>query len=642
MFEKVKDSRKNLYALGFCALFCFICVTICSRGSFLYSFCDIRDENCFYTVGKCMLRGDVLYQDIYEHKGLYLYFFYMLANLISQQSYIGIYIIELFIGTAYLFTAYKISGLYLSRFSYSMAAAALTAFFTYTPKVYFGGGQCDEFALLPIAITIYIAAKYFKKDYPEKISPAKVIFIGILTAVVFWIKYTMLGAFAGLVIYIIYKQVKNKTYKNIAVYAAEFIFGFIIGSMPAILYFGLNNAFDSLFQVYFYNLLFIYNPAPHGLGVMLLKMLKSPSYAAKILCPSISLLAALLYLGLYKGKRMKGEERFSLLCMYLGNNIMVGMGCNLQYSQECLYAFSVVGIVCAFLFLFDNFKKTKEICLKLLKPAQKIISDIKEKSSTVSLVIYFGFCFAVCALFSNDDSNIKTCGIIAAFAYLLIKLSDKPESVFLKKHTLNTFIKIKYSIIAAVFLSTKIFSLNLGFILILILAVTELIYDFSSGKLQFSAIKEKTSSVSENLRKKKSFSKVLPALCLLIFTAAVFANCKSLYCMGKKLEDYPQYQMSEIIKNSGIEDPAIIHYGMVDSGIYMLTGEYPPCKYFGYYSIKLDETEQTNHEYIDEGKADFIVACKPLENPSKFKIVYSEDYKFYDGYEPTLYLYQRI
>ena len=69
----------------------------------------------------------------------------------------------------------------------------------------------------------------------------------------------MLGAFAGLVIYIIYKQVKNKTYKNIAVYAAEFIFGFIIGSMPAILYFGLNNAFDSLFQVYFYNLLFIYN-----------------------------------------------------------------------------------------------------------------------------------------------------------------------------------------------------------------------------------------------------------------------------------------------------------------------------------------------------------------------------------------------
>ena len=165
MFEKVKDSRKNLYALGFCALFCFICVTICSRGSFLYSFCDIRDENCFYTVGKCMLKGDVLYQDIYEHKGLYLYFFYMLANLISQQSYIGIYIIELFIGTAYLFTAYKISGLYLSRFSYSMAAAALTAFFTYTPKVYFGGGQCDEFALLPIAITIYIAAKYFKKDY---------------------------------------------------------------------------------------------------------------------------------------------------------------------------------------------------------------------------------------------------------------------------------------------------------------------------------------------------------------------------------------------------------------------------------------------------------------------------------------------
>ena len=48
----------------FCLLTAAAVLSICTKSSFLYPLNDWVDSNCFYTVGKSMVHGKVLYRDI--------------------------------------------------------------------------------------------------------------------------------------------------------------------------------------------------------------------------------------------------------------------------------------------------------------------------------------------------------------------------------------------------------------------------------------------------------------------------------------------------------------------------------------------------------------------------------------------------
>lgn len=53
----------------FCLVVAAGVLAVCTKSSFLYPLNDWVDSNCFYTVGKAMVHGKVLYRDIYEQKG---------------------------------------------------------------------------------------------------------------------------------------------------------------------------------------------------------------------------------------------------------------------------------------------------------------------------------------------------------------------------------------------------------------------------------------------------------------------------------------------------------------------------------------------------------------------------------------------
>ena len=70
-------------------------ITFCSKSSFLFPFNDWVDTNCFFTVGKSVMKGLVPYRDLIEQKGPLLYFVHTAASLLSYRSFIGIYFIEI-------------------------------------------------------------------------------------------------------------------------------------------------------------------------------------------------------------------------------------------------------------------------------------------------------------------------------------------------------------------------------------------------------------------------------------------------------------------------------------------------------------------------------------------------------------------
>ena len=70
-----------------------VVLLICSKSSPLYPLNDWVDANTFLTIGRGSLHGKVPYRDLYEQKGPVLYFIHTLAAWISEDSFLGVWLI---------------------------------------------------------------------------------------------------------------------------------------------------------------------------------------------------------------------------------------------------------------------------------------------------------------------------------------------------------------------------------------------------------------------------------------------------------------------------------------------------------------------------------------------------------------------
>ena len=73
---------------------------------------DWGDANCYYILGKGMLKGMVPYRDFIEQKGTVIYALYAIAALISEKSFFGVYIIETLCMAFLLYISIKIVNLF--------------------------------------------------------------------------------------------------------------------------------------------------------------------------------------------------------------------------------------------------------------------------------------------------------------------------------------------------------------------------------------------------------------------------------------------------------------------------------------------------------------------------------------------------
>ena len=89
----LRDKRlkyENAWAFALCVLISTVFLGICTRSSPLYPLNDWVDSNCFFTVGKAMMNGKVVYRDIYEQKGILLYLIHGLGYLISNTTFLSV------------------------------------------------------------------------------------------------------------------------------------------------------------------------------------------------------------------------------------------------------------------------------------------------------------------------------------------------------------------------------------------------------------------------------------------------------------------------------------------------------------------------------------------------------------------------
>jgi len=353
LFAFIKRNRRFL----FCLFVSFFVLAICSKSSFLYPFNDWVDANCYFTVGKGMMHGKVVYRDFFEQKGLYLYLIHGFAYLISNTTFLGVYFFEVIAGALYLYYAAKIIELYLPG-GFSYVLLPVLAVLTYTSASFAEGDSAEEFCLPLLMAGLYYFLKFFSGD---DLSKNTLIVCGILAGGVLWIKYTMLGFWFAWMICVFIGLLLRKQVKRAFMYCLYFLMGMAFATLPCFLYFALNGALYDWLHTYFTVNITIYGKVQ----TTLLGVLKTTaaSFSDSLSKNTVMVGAgAVLIIGfLFTNKLQRGIwPKLSLMLIFsflvLG---VYGGGKKYPYYFFIFYVFLVLALVAAAKFILFIAKKIK-------------------------------------------------------------------------------------------------------------------------------------------------------------------------------------------------------------------------------------------------------------------------------------------
>ena len=132
-----------MFLIGYLFLAAFVPLFLCSKCSPLYPFNDWYDLNIFFTVGKGMVHGKVMYVDLMDHKGPYVYAVSALAYLLSRDDFTGMFFIELISMFFFLLYAWKTVRLYTKNEQTAIWALPLLSFGVAMSKSFVHGGSTE-------------------------------------------------------------------------------------------------------------------------------------------------------------------------------------------------------------------------------------------------------------------------------------------------------------------------------------------------------------------------------------------------------------------------------------------------------------------------------------------------------------------
>lgn len=226
-----------------CLLISFVGLLICTKSSPLYPFNDWADANAFFTMGKGMMSGKVLYRDLFDHKGPLLYFIYGIATLISPRSFFGVFVFEVFSFSFFLFSCYKSLNLFCDHKNSLIYLPVISAF-VLNLKSFVHGGSAEEFSLPLVAISLFYLLAYFKNVFPRPLPARWILLNGIIAGCVLWIKFSFLGFWFGWILSILICSLIKKQFFSALKTGFLFLVGILIATLPWLVYFGVNHSIN--------------------------------------------------------------------------------------------------------------------------------------------------------------------------------------------------------------------------------------------------------------------------------------------------------------------------------------------------------------------------------------------------------------
>lgn len=365
-----------------------VIITVCSKSSPLYPLNDWDDPNCFFTVGKSLASGRVLYRDIYEQKGPLLYFMHTAAVFISDRSFFGVYLIEA--AAAFLFLIFSRRTFSLFCGDKAWYALLPMAALVYTSLAFCGGDSAEELCLPLLSYSLYVLLSCTK--HHRSIQAGEGFFFGLGAGIVLWVKYTILGFYIGMFLVLAAIYFRRRELRRMLILFITALTGAAAASLPVIWYFLRTDAFADLWQVYFYDNIFLYKTDAVGIPVLSQLwnlLIGMGSFAAYNTVGFLCLTAAVCFMLRQKKRTMK----FAFLLTASSTFFFVFAGGRaFAYYSLIMSVFAPVGVAAVY-------TVGSEKCSKL-----RIKKAVPGLSSVISLALLCALCRNTYLIFTPRES----------------------------------------------------------------------------------------------------------------------------------------------------------------------------------------------------------------------------------------------
>ena len=236
-----QKTQRAVWLLGIAALV----LVWCSKSSPLYAFNDWMDANIFFTMGKSMLHGRVLYRDVFDHKGPVLYLLYGLAACVDNTGFGGVLLLETAAFAAFLWLGLRSAEVICGR-GLHPAWTALPAAAVAASRAFSHGGSAEELLLPLLAAALFGAVSTLRASRPMPLR--RVVLHGFLAGCALWLKYTVLGFYLAWVAVLAVLYLRRGWLRQLGRSCAAYLGGLALAALPWFAYFGAYHALDAWWE----------------------------------------------------------------------------------------------------------------------------------------------------------------------------------------------------------------------------------------------------------------------------------------------------------------------------------------------------------------------------------------------------------
>lgn len=197
------------------------------------------DSAIYEYVAKMMLKGQTLYQDVFDHKSPLVYWLHMLGY--SVYPMYGNWFLKVILMFLTLLMAFHITKQQLS----SPLALGLIALIFFTTPIFCTLDNSEALGLLPVFYIMSFTSKYMNN---QKINRLDYFITGLMCATLSLLKLIYLAVPFALLLYVLVDALTRKsaqTIKNLLIYCG---LGFLLPIILTILWFYRQNALSDLFE----------------------------------------------------------------------------------------------------------------------------------------------------------------------------------------------------------------------------------------------------------------------------------------------------------------------------------------------------------------------------------------------------------
>lgn len=256
-----QKTQRAVWLLGIAALV----LVWCSKSSPLYAFNDWMDANIFFTMGKSMLHGRVLYRDVFDHKGPVLYLLYGLAACVDNTGFGGVLLLETAAFAAFLWLGLRSAEVICGR-ALHPAWTALPAAAVAASRAFSHGGSAEELLLPLLAAALFGAVSTLRASRPMPLR--RVVLHGFLAGCALWLKYTVLGFYLVWAVLLAVLYLRRGWRGPLGRAIGAYLGGMALATLPWVVYFGVQGALGDWFTCYFYDNLFLYKGEGGGAAAL--------------------------------------------------------------------------------------------------------------------------------------------------------------------------------------------------------------------------------------------------------------------------------------------------------------------------------------------------------------------------------------